>query len=160
MPQEVGEVPIKGVDDTGHLAGLAALQVLAAAPLRLAWPVVHGQANPVAALRADAPQLAMVHAFSAVLGFVAPQGVMRKAREAALHALDLDETVADAHAALGLVLNYHDWDWPGAEREYRRALELNPGDTLARAYHAMLLGCEGRADAAIADDQTDILYQP
>ena len=104
--------------------------------------------------------IAMVHAISAVLGFVAPQGVMRKAREAALHALDLGETVADAHAALGLVLNYHDWDWPGAEREYRRALELNPSDTQARAYHAMLLGCEGRADAAIAEATQAVARDP
>ena len=104
--------------------------------------------------------IAMVHAISAVLGFVAPQGVMRKAREAALHALDLGETVADAHAALGLVLNYHDWDWPGAEREYRRALELNPSDTQARAYHAMLLGCEGRADAAIAEARQAVARDP
>ena len=104
--------------------------------------------------------IAMVYAVSAVLDSVAPQGVMRKAREAALHALDLDETVAGAHAALGLVLNYHDWDWPGAEREYRRALELNPGDTLARDYHAMLLGCEGRADAAIAEARQAVALDP
>ena len=104
--------------------------------------------------------IAMVYAVSAVLGSVAPQGVMRKAREAALHALDLDETVADAHAAVGLVLNYHDWDWLGAEREYRRALELNPGDTQARTYHAMLLGCEGRADAAIAEARQAVELDP
>ena len=104
--------------------------------------------------------IAMVHAASAVLSFVAPPRVMHKAKEAALHALDLDETVADAHAALGLVLHNHDWDWPGAEREYRRALALNPGDTLARAYHAHLLACQGRADAAIAEARQAVTLNP
>ena len=49
-----------------------------------------------------------------------------KAREAALKALEIDETLAEAHASLGYVKLMFEWDWPGAERAVKRALELNP----------------------------------
>src|SRR5262249_23631600 len=50
-----------------------------------------------------------------------------KAREAARKALELDDTLAEAHNALAMVKADYDWDWPGAEREFRRAIGLNPG---------------------------------
>ena len=53
--------------------------------------------------------------------------------------------------ALAFVLEAYEWDWPGAEREYCRALDLDPGDTLARSNYALLLGNVGRADAGIAE---------
>ena len=84
--------------------------------------------------------IAVVHAIQAVLSVAAPHAVMRKAREAADRALSIDKTVADAHAALALVLHFYEWDWAGAEREYRRTLDLNPGDSLARFCYAILLG--------------------
>ena len=80
------------------------------------------------------------HGLRAVLSFAAPQRVMPMAKEAALKALAIDETVAEAHFAMAFVLNYGEWDWEGAEREYRRALELNPADTLARGTYGILLG--------------------
>ncbi len=61
-----------------------------------------------------------------------------KAREAAAKALALDDTVSDAHAALALLKDV-DWDWAGAEREFKRAIELNPGDTLAHHMYSHLL---------------------
>lgn len=56
----------------------------------------------------------------------APLEVMPKAKAAAARAIELDDSLAEAHASLGYVKLNFDWDWPGAEREFRRALELNP----------------------------------
>ena len=58
-------------------------------------------------------------------GFLPPEEAFRKAKEAARLALELDSTLAEPHAALGFALMYYDWDWPAAEREFRRALELS-----------------------------------
>ena len=62
-----------------------------------------------------------------------------KAKEAAAKALALDDTVSDAHVALALLKDEVDWNWPGAEREFKRAIELNPGDTLAHHMYSHLL---------------------
>lgn len=62
----------------------------------------------------------------------APLEVMPKAKAAALRAIELDDTLAEAHASLGYVEFIFDWDWRGSEREFRRALELNP--SLPRAH--------------------------
>ena len=51
---------------------------------------------------------------------------MPQAKAAATRALELDDSLAEAHSALGRYLNYYEWDWVGAEREFRRAIELNP----------------------------------
>ena len=75
--------------------------------------------------------IALAHALRAIVSLATPHTVMPDAKEAALKALALDETVADAHFSLGYVLHYYEWDWAGAERAYRRALELNPGDAFA-----------------------------
>ena len=104
--------------------------------------------------------IGLVQAFRAVLSFAAPQQVMPLAREAALKAISIDETVADAHHTLAFVLDFFEWNWAGAEREYRRALELNPSDTLARNYYALLLGEVGRADASVAEARHSVERDP
>jgi len=63
--------------------------------------------------------------------FQPPKEVYPKARAAALRALELDETLAEAHTAIGVVKLKFDWDWEGAERAWRRALELNPNSVEA-----------------------------
>ena len=83
-----------------------------------------------------------------------------RAKEAALKALAIDETVADAHHALGIIFHLHEWNWSGAEREYRRALALNPGDTVAWSSYASLLGQLRHADAAIAEAQLIVERDP
>src|SRR6266496_6819718 len=60
--------------------------------------------------------------------YLAPRDAMPKAKEAAKKALTIDETLAVAHASLAVVLDWHDWEWPAAEREYKRAIELDPND--------------------------------
>ena len=90
--------------------------------------------------------LATVQTLRAMLSFAAPHQVMPMAKEAARRALGIDDTVADAHFALAFVLATYEWNWAGAEREFCRALDLNPGDTLARCLYAQLLCWMGRAD--------------
>ena len=63
-----------------------------------------------------------------VFGWSEARQAMPQARQAANRALQLDETLAAAHVSLGYVKALYDWDWPGAEREFKRALELSPGD--------------------------------
>ena len=112
------------------------------------------------------PTYAQAHAGIALIqtlrGFIltAPEQVMPMAKEAALKALAIDETIADAHFALAFVLHVYDWNWVGAEREFRRALDLNPGDALARCLYALLLGCTGRADASVAAARRAIEQDP
>jgi TolB-like protein/DNA-binding winged helix-turn-helix (wHTH) protein len=75
-----------------------------------------------------------------------------EAKNAAERALQLDDTLAEAHTSLAAVKILHDWDWQGAEREFQRALQLNPN--FAQAHHwygNLLLGPQGRHDEAIAE---------
>ena len=94
------------------------------------------------------------------MSLAAPHTVMPEAKEAALKTLALDETVADAYTSLALVLHFYDWDWAGAEREYRRALELSPGDTFARCAYANLLGMVGRGDESVAETRSAVERDP
>jgi len=81
----------------------------------------------------------------------APLEVMPKAKAAAARAIELDDTLAEAHASLGYVKLTFDWDWPGAEREFRRSLELNPNSPRAHAGYAHYLLTLGRTDEAIQE---------
>jgi eukaryotic-like serine/threonine-protein kinase len=77
-----------------------------------------------------------------------------KARTAALKALDLDESLAEAHAALASIKEDYDWDWKGAEEQYKRAIELNPGYSVARASYSNLLLELGRLSEALSQART------
>jgi TolB-like protein/Tfp pilus assembly protein PilF len=76
--------------------------------------------------------------------------VIPKARDSAAKALELDPTLAEAHASLGAA-EVDDWDWRGAEQEFRRAIELNPGYGTGHQWYAELLSQEGRSGEAIAE---------
>ena len=78
------------------------------------------------------------------------QEAMPRAKEAARKAIDLDETLAEPHAALGYVKTYYDWDWPGAEKELKRALELNPLYATAHNWYSLYLESVGRPEEAVA----------
>ena len=104
--------------------------------------------------------IARVQVLRVVVSLAAPHSVMPEAKEAALKALALDETMADAHEALGYVLQWYEWDWEGAEREYCRALELNPGDVQTRSVYAWLLAMLGRADESLAEMRSAVERDP
>jgi len=76
-----------------------------------------------------------------------------KAREAAARALQIDDTLGEAHYLLGIVAYYYDWNWPGAEKELRRGIELNPSFGEAHYGYALYLNSTGRHDEAIAEIQ-------
>ena len=74
-----------------------------------------------------------------------------RSREAVEKALAIDDSVADAHAVLAEILFEHDWNWAEAERQFKRALELNPSLEFASERYSMFLAARGRVDAALTN---------
>ncbi|MGB9120640.1 MAG: tetratricopeptide repeat protein [Candidatus Angelobacter sp.] len=86
--------------------------------------------------------------------YAAPQQeFMPKAKAAALKALTLDDSLAEAHASLALVAENYDYDWQAAEKEFRRAIQLNPDYATAHQWYAEYLGWQGRFDEALAESE-------
>ena len=82
--------------------------------------------------------------------FMSPQEAYPKARAAAQKALAIDDTLADSHLAYGEVLHEYDWDWSASEKEYQRALELNPSSAVGHKLYAEYLTHAGRFQEAFA----------
>src|SRR5713226_5122412 len=78
---------------------------------------------------------------------------MPRARAAALRALELDEGLPEAHTALALIVQNQDWDWQTSEKEYRRAIELNPNYATAHHWYAEHLMWLGRFDEALSESE-------
>jgi serine/threonine-protein kinase len=76
---------------------------------------------------------------------------MERARSLARRALELDDTLAEAHTSLAWVLFIYDWDWLAAAAEFRRAIELNPSYSVARQWHSWFLTAMGRTEAALSE---------
>jgi eukaryotic-like serine/threonine-protein kinase len=85
---------------------------------------------------------------------------MERAKAEARKAIELDETLAEAHTSLGWVTFIYDWDWVGAEREFSRAIELNPRYATARQWHSWFLAAMGRFEEALADGRAAIDLDP
>ncbi len=93
------------------------------------------------------------NAYHELAYYVRPMTVMPKSKEAAEKALQLDDTLADAHAALGWVKWVYDWDWPGAEKEFQCAIRLNPGHAISHGMYANFLDSMGRFEEAFREFQ-------
>lgn len=91
---------------------------------------------------------------------VDPAAYLPRARDAALKALQLDPSLAEPHAALGMVACHYDYDWPTAEREYKKAFELNPSYASAHQYYALGLMAHGRFAEASAQLETASRLDP
>lgn len=76
---------------------------------------------------------------------------MPKAKAAAMKALQVDDSLAEAHASLAFVQLYYEWDWAGAEKSFQRAIELNPNYAPARQWYPHLLMSRGRTSDAISE---------
>jgi len=104
---------------------------------------------------------ALAEAYDAVTTYYSsPAEVMPRAKEAALRAVELDPNLASAHVRLGYVRLFFDWDWPAAEAEYRRALEINPSLPEAQLGYANYLATLGHFDEAISRVQQAYLFDP
>jgi serine/threonine protein kinase/Tol biopolymer transport system component/tetratricopeptide (TPR) repeat protein len=108
------------------------------------------------AIRLD-PRFAQAHVgiadyynWAAIFGLGTPTENFFEAKAAAIRALELDESLAEAHAALAFTNLCYDWDWEGAEHRFKRSLELNPNYGPAHQWYSNLLAAQGRFDEAIA----------
>ena len=88
------------------------------------------------------------------------QEMIPKAKDAALKALSLDNDLAEAHTALGLILNQSDYDFAGAERQFKRAIELNPNYATAHQYYAELLSQLLKHEESIVEIQRALKIDP
>jgi eukaryotic-like serine/threonine-protein kinase len=82
-----------------------------------------------------------------------PSETLPKAKAAAMKAVELDETLAEAHAALAMVEWFYDWNWPSAEREFKRAIELNPNSAGSRSRYLVGLISRARFDESIVEGE-------
>ena len=85
--------------------------------------------------------------------YLSPSDSLPKAKSAAMRALELDDGVAEAHAALAYVLFYADFDWAGAEREFKRAIELNPNSAISHNRYSECLKTRQRFTESLAEAQ-------
>ena len=81
----------------------------------------------------------------------APKEAYPRAKAAASKALEMNETLAEAHASMGLAELEYDWDWVEAEKEFKRAIELNPSYATAHQWYAVYLSAMGRHNEALAE---------
>jgi eukaryotic-like serine/threonine-protein kinase len=82
-------------------------------------------------------------------GHLPPREAYPKAKAAATRALAIDDLLAEAHASLAIITKEYDWDLPGAEAEYKKALQLNPNHAIARMWYGEYLAAVGRHEEAI-----------
>jgi len=92
--------------------------------------------------------------------YLSPQQAFPSAKTAALHALALDTTSAEAHAALADVKFLYDWDFPGAEKEFRTALQFGPNSVRAQSDYAGFLNAMGHPQEAVARVQQALQIDP
>lgn len=83
--------------------------------------------------------------------YMSAEQALPKAKSAALKALELDDTLAEAHLSLADALFFYEWDWKAAEVRYKRALELNPGHSFAHQMYAIWLMSQGRPDESVSE---------
>jgi TolB-like protein/DNA-binding winged helix-turn-helix (wHTH) protein/cytochrome c-type biogenesis protein CcmH/NrfG len=97
---------------------------------------------------------------SATTYYKSPAEVMPLAKQAAQRAIELDPQLPSAHVKLGDAYLFFDWDWTGAQKEYRHALEINPSLPEAQLGYANYLGTLGRFDEALSRVQQAYLHDP
>jgi len=104
--------------------------------------------------------LADCYTWLPTFGFVPPKEAYPRANEAALKALEIDDTLAEAHTSLALVKVYQEWDWSGGEREIQRAIALNPDYAFAHLWYGWILMNMGRVEESIAEVKRALELDP
>ncbi len=93
--------------------------------------------------------------------FAAPHETMPKAKESAIKALALDDTLAEAHASLAHILMNYDWDWSAAEKEFKRSIELKPDYATGHQWYAVhYLTATGRFEEALQEMKRALELEP
>jgi serine/threonine-protein kinase len=93
-------------------------------------------------------------------GYVAPPEAWPKAETAAKQALAIDGTLAEAHTSLGLVKEHFEWDWVGADQEFRKAIELNPSSANAHHWYGDYLANMGRSEEGLRETRKALESDP
>jgi Tfp pilus assembly protein PilF len=93
-------------------------------------------------------------------GILAPREAATRAKTSANQALELDESLAEAHTSLGFLNYVFDWDWTNAEGHFRRAIELNPNYATAHHWYGLFLSTQGRANEGISELQRALQVDP
>ena len=104
--------------------------------------------------------LADCYSFLPTFAFIPPKEAYPKAEEAALKALEIDDTLAEAHTSLALVKASQNWDLSGVEREFRRAIALNPDYAFAHLWYGWILANTGRVEESIAEVKRALELDP
>jgi adenylate cyclase len=93
-------------------------------------------------------------------GLLAPAQAIPKAKAAALKALEIDDALAEAHTSLAFIKLNYDWDWPGAEKDFKRAIELNPNYDNAHHWYSHYLTAMGRTDESFLESKRALELDP
>ena len=109
---------------------------------------------PAYAGLADSYQVLVFH------GGLSPNDYCPKSRAAAEAAIAIDDDLAEAHTALAYVKFFYDWDWAGADREFKRAIELNPNYATAHQWYGEFLGVLGRIDESLVERKRALTLNP
>jgi eukaryotic-like serine/threonine-protein kinase len=104
--------------------------------------------------------LADCYSMHANYGFLAPKIGYSKANDAALKALELDDTLSEVHVSLGFIKSDYTWDWSGAENEFQRAMALNPNYATAHQWYGYALWRTGRFEESIAEHRRALELDP
>jgi serine/threonine protein kinase/TolB-like protein/tetratricopeptide (TPR) repeat protein len=104
--------------------------------------------------------LANVYIIQAFYGYLSPHEAYPKAVAAARTAIALDERSADAHATLGWTSLWHEWNWAESQREFQRALALDPDSAIAQAWYGSHLTTRGRGDESVAEFRRALTLDP
>ncbi len=104
--------------------------------------------------------LADSYSIMAAWGYLSPQETHKKARSAALRALEIDETLGEAHIALAAIVEFYEWDMEEAQAEYLRGIALSPGYATGHQWYGELLTFLGRYDEAIREIERAVELDP
>jgi DNA-binding winged helix-turn-helix (wHTH) protein/TolB-like protein/tetratricopeptide (TPR) repeat protein len=104
--------------------------------------------------------LADSYVLSSIFGSVSFKDSLPKAKAAAIKALEIDDSLAEAHTSLAYVKTRYEWDWAGAETEFNRALDLNPNYATAHHWYGEYLMLTGRTDEAVAEMERALEIDP
>jgi len=93
-------------------------------------------------------------------GYAPPHDIYPKGKAAANKALEIDNELGEAHVSLGWIKTFYDWDWPGAEREFQKAIKLCPYYATAHSWYGWSLCVVGRFDEAVSESEKALNLDP